>query len=117
MPSYNRITLIGHLGKDPEQKESKSGKPMCTFSLATSDGYGDRKETNWHNIVVFGKLVEICMEYLKKGSLVLVAGRVSYFTKEKEGVKQTYTSVIVDEMQMLDRQNKGESKKDNDEPF
>lgn len=117
MPSYNSATLIGHLGRDPEEHQSKTGgNSFCTFSLATTDGYGDKKETNWHNIIVFGKLSEVCLNYLKKGSLVLIVGRISYLTREKEGVKTTKTNIMANEMKMLDRQEKT-TQTEEGEPF
>ena len=112
----NRVTLIGHLGKDPEMRYTSSGVAVCNFSIATNDSYknteGERVDTTeWHNIVVWRKLAEICAEYLKKGSKVYLEGKLTHRSyDDKNGVKRYVTEVVMDEMVMLDsRPNGGRS--------
>ena len=89
----NSVTLTGRLGSDPEKKENR-----VTFSIATNDGYGDKKKTNWHNCVAFGKSGDILAEFAKKGDNLSVSGHLDYFKSEK-GV--TYCSIIVEKFTLL----------------
>lgn len=100
----NKIVLVGHLGKDPEMRSTQSGTNVTSFSLATNDGYGDNKKTNWHNIVVFGKTAESVATYLSKGSLAAVVGSVQYRSWEKkDGSGKAYaTEVLADSVEFLD---------------
>lgn len=90
----NKVMLIGRLGRDPESKNTQSGKSVCTFTLATDTGYGDNKKTDWHNIIVFDKTADNCAKFLRKGSPVYVEGRISYDAYEKDGIKHTTTKII-----------------------
>lgn len=74
---YQRIIIIGNLGRNPEMRYSVEGKPVTNFSVATSREYNGEKETTWFRVSVFGKQAESCNQYLKKGSKVLVEGRLS----------------------------------------
>jgi single-strand DNA-binding protein len=108
MPSLNRIQLIGYLGKDPESKFTPTGKKVTQFSVAISNRWrskdGEPKEyTEWVNIEAWGRLGEICSEYLKKGSLVFVEGRLKTDRFEDKGETRFYTKVVALAMQMLDR--------------
>jgi single-strand DNA-binding protein len=104
----NLVILIGRLGKEPDVKYLQSGTMVSSFSIATSDSYKDKsgekvEKTEWHNITAFGKLAEICGNYLKKGSKVFCMGRSETQSWEnKEGVKQYKTVVILEKMEMLD---------------
>ena len=104
----NRVTLIGRLGRDPEVRYASSGASVTSFSLATSerwaDSEGNRQErTEWHNIVVFGKLAEICGRFLKKGKLVYIEGRLQTRDwDDRDGNKRRTTEVVATGMQMLD---------------
>ena len=103
----NKVLLIGRLGKDPEMKYTNTGVAFCTFSLATSESYkGENnttvEKTEWHNIVAWRKLAEICSQYLKKGSKIYAEGKFSTSTYEKEGEKRYSTRVVLTEMIMLD---------------
>jgi single-strand DNA-binding protein len=113
MPSLNRVQLIGRLGKDPEGKYTPTGKKVSHFSLAISQRWksnGETKEyTEWVNVEAWGRLGEVCQEYLKKGSLVFVEGRLKTDKYEDKGETKFYTKVVALAMQMLDR-------KPNDEP-
>lgn len=108
MVGLNRIQLIGNLGRDPELKETPSGKQVCVFSMAVNrrwkDSTGETQEaTDWFNVEAWGRLGEVCGEYLQKGSLVFLEGRLQTDTYESEGETRYYTKVIASQMQMLDR--------------
>ena len=114
MPALNRVQLIGRLGKDPESKFTPTGKKVVHFSMAVSNRWkskdGETKEsTEWVNIEVWGRLGEVCQEYLKKGSLVYIEGRLKTDKYEDKGDTRYFTKVVALAMQMLDR-------KPNDEP-
>lgn len=106
MPYVNRVTLIGNLGKDPELRYTPEGKrAVCTFSMATTRNYKDKndawvKETQWHNIVVWGPQAERCGETLKKGNLVYVEGRLNYRTYKDKNEQQRYITEIIADIWM-----------------
>jgi single-strand DNA-binding protein len=115
MPALNRVQLIGRLGKDPEGKFTPTGKKVANFSVAVSNHWktkeGEAKEyTEWVNVEVWGRLGEICQEYLKKGSLVFIEGRLKTDRYEEKGESRYFTKVVALSMQMLDR-------KPNEEPI
>ncbi|HEU0291884.1 MAG TPA: single-stranded DNA-binding protein [Anaerolineales bacterium] len=115
MPALNRVQLIGRLGKDPEGKFTPTGKKVVHFSVAISNRWkskeGEAKEyTEWVNVEAWGRLGEVCQEYLKKGSLVFLEGRLKTDKYEDKGETKYYTKVVALAMQMLDR-------KPNDEPL
>ncbi len=108
MPGLNRVQLIGNLGKDPEARYTPTGSKLCTFSMAVNRRWkgrdGSAKEaTDWFNIEAWGKLAEICNDYLHKGSLVYIEGRLQTDRYEHEGETRYFTKVIARTMQMLDR--------------
>ncbi len=110
---YNSVQLIGNLGKDPEIKYLPAGDPVCNFSMATSDTWkkdGEKvTKTEWHNIVAWGKLAEVCAEYLNKGKLVFVEGKIQTRSwDDKEGNKKYMTEIKIHTMKMLG--GKGEGK-------
>ncbi|MEQ9091821.1 MAG: single-stranded DNA-binding protein [Balneola sp.] len=112
MSSLNKATIIGRLGQDPEVRYTQSNTAVATLSVATSEKYkdsnGERVEkTEWHRVVAWGRLAEICQQYLKKGSLVYIEGPIQTRSWEKEGVKQYTTEIKALSMQMLD--SKGNS--------
>ena len=106
--SVNKVTLIGNLGKDPELRYTSSGVAVATFSVATNESWKDpdgniQERTQWHNIVAWKKLAEICGEYLKKGGKLYLEGRLQYRNyDDKNGVKRFVTEIVMDEMVMLD---------------
>lgn len=113
MPALNRVQLIGRLGKDPESKFTPTGKKVAHFSLAVSQKWntgGESKEyTEWVNIEAWGRLGEVCQEYLKKGSLVYLEGRLKTDRYEdKEGETKYYTKVVALSLQFLDKKEKDE---------
>jgi single-strand DNA-binding protein len=114
--SVNKVILIGRLGKDPELKYTPNGTPMAKFSLATDEVYKDQsgeqqKRTEWHNIVAWRRLAEICGEYLTKGKQVYIEGSIrSRQWEDKEtGAKRTGYDIIAREMKMLG--SKGDSER------
>lgn len=108
MPALNRVQLIGRLGKDPESRFTPKGNKVCTFSVAVSRRYksaeGETKEaTDWFVVEAWGRLGEVCQEYLTKGRLVFVEGRLRTDRYEHEGETRYFTRVVASQMQMLDR--------------
>ena len=104
----NKVMVIGNLGRDPEMRYTASGKPITTFSLATSRSWvtsdGERKEaTEWFNVVTWGNLAEICNQYLRKASRVYVEGRLQTKTwEDSDGNKHCRTELVANEMLILD---------------
>ncbi|HJS18664.1 MAG TPA: single-stranded DNA-binding protein [Anaerolineales bacterium] len=114
MPALNRVQLIGRLGKDPESRFTPTGKKVAHFSVAVSNRWkskdGESKEyTEWVNVEAWSRLGEVCQQYLKKGSLVFLEGRLKTDRYENEGDTKYFTKVVALSMQMLDR-------KPNEEP-
>ncbi len=113
--SVNKVILIGRLGQKPELKYTSKGTVYSQLSLATSSNYKDAnnnlvEKTEWHRIVAWAKLAEICAKYLDKGSLLYCEGRLQTDTFEKDGTKHYSTKIIMENMTMLD------SKKTSDAP-
>lgn len=104
---FNQCVLIGRVGKEPAVRFTQSGSAVAQFSLATSEKFKKKDGTNeetvqWHQIVCWGKLGEICGEYLTKGSLVCIVGKVTYRTYEsKDSEKKYITEIVGREMKML----------------
>ncbi len=108
MPTLNRVQLIGRLGRDPEVRHTPSGKKVTSFSLAVDRRWrsseGEIKDaTDWFQIVAWGRLGEICNQYLSKGRLVYIEGRLQTDRYEHQGETRYFTRVIAAQMQMLDR--------------
>ncbi len=105
--TVNKVILIGRLGRDPELKYTPSGAPVAKFSLATDESFKDhtgeqQDRTEWHNIVAWNKLAEICGEYLTKGKLVYIEGSIrSRQWQDQAGNKRTAYEIIAYRMQML----------------
>jgi single-strand DNA-binding protein len=104
----NKVQLIGHLGMDPEVKALNGGKKLAKMSIATNETYKNAKgekvtDTQWHNLIAWGKTAEIVEKFLKKGSEVAIEGKLinSNYT-DKEGVKKYFTEIEVSEVLMLD---------------
>jgi single-strand DNA-binding protein len=111
----NKVMLIGRLGQDPEMRYTPSGRPLTKFQLAANRSWttaaGEKKkETEWFNIVAWGKLAEICNQYLKKGQLVYVEGRLhNRRWQDENGANHSSVEVITQEMIMLEGRHEGES--------
>ena len=111
--SVNKVILVGNLGRDPEMRHTQQGRAVANFTIATNERWKDRdgqqqERTEWHRIVVWDRLAEICVEYLSKGRQVYIEGRLQ--TREwedKEGNKRYTTEIVASTMQMLGR--RGES--------
>ncbi len=112
--SVNKVILIGRLGKDPEIKYTPSGAPVVKFSLATDEVFKDRageqqRRTEWHNIVAWNKLAEICGEYLSKGRQVYIEGSIrSRQWEDQSGNKRTAYDIVARDMKMLDSRGSAE---------
>jgi single-strand DNA-binding protein len=100
MASVNKVILIGHLGQNPEGKDL-NGTQLASFSVATTYKTKNGETTEWSNIKCFGRLAEIAIQYLRKGSAVYIEGRLSTSKWEKDGVKHSRTDIICERLQML----------------
>jgi single-strand DNA-binding protein len=111
--SVNKVILVGNLGKDPELRYTPTGAAVATFSLATTDRYkgkdGQQQEkTEWHNIVAWKGLAEICGKYLQKGKQVYLEGRIqSRAYDDRDGNKRYVTEIVAEKMQMLGKAGDG----------
>jgi len=108
MSSVNKVILVGNLGKDPEIRYLPSGDQICNITLATSDKYKDKasgeykENTEWHRVVFFGKLADVCGQYLQKGKKIYVEGRIrTKKWQDKDGSDRYTTEIIGGEMKML----------------
>jgi single-strand DNA-binding protein len=106
----NKVILVGNLGRDPEVRSLPSGQPVASFSVATSRRYKDRdgqrqEQTEWHNVVCFGKQAEIAGQYLTKGKQVFIEGRIQTrsWDDKNSGEKKYKTEIICENFQMLGR--------------
>ena len=114
MPALNRVQLIGRLGKDPESKHTPTGKKVAHFSVAVSNRWktreGETKEyTEWINVEAWGRLGEVSQEYLRKGSLVYVEGRLKTDKYEDKGETKYFTKVVAQMVQFLSDSRTDES--------
>lgn len=120
----NKVILIGNLGADPEVRYSQNGTAVANFRVATTETWkkeGEKEElTEWHRIVSFGRLAEICGEYLSKGSKVYIEGRIQTRKwEDREGNPRYTTEVVAREMKMLSPKGAGDSNRgaySNEEP-
>lgn len=115
MASVNKAIIVGNCGKDPEVRYTAVGDPICSLTVATSESWkdkatGEKKEnTEWHRISVFGKLAEICGQYLKKGSQVYIEGRIQTRKwTDKDGIERYTTEIVANEMRMLGKKEGGQ---------
>ena len=106
--SVNKAILVGRLGRDPETRYTSGGQAVANFTLATDETFKDRsgerqKRTEWHRIVLWGKLAEIAQQYLKKGMLVYIEGRIQtrQWEDKRDGQKRTTTEIVGNVMRML----------------
>jgi single-strand DNA-binding protein len=109
MSGVNKAILIGHLGADPELRQTQSGTAVATFNVATTERYNDRngerqERTEWHRIVAWARLAEICNQYLKKGKQVYIEGRIQTRQwEDQSGNKRYTTEIVAQNMTMLGR--------------
>ncbi len=120
--SLNKVIIIGNLGRDPEMRYTSSGKPITTFSVATSRTWvtseGERREaTEWFNVVAWNNLAEICNQFLRKGSRVYVEGHLQTRQWEDEkGCRHYRTELVANEMLILDNRNQSQRHETSDFP-
>lgn len=105
--SVNKVILLGRLGQNPEIKYTPTGMAVCNFSLATTENWQDKggqkqERTEWHRVVVWGKLAELCNQYLAKGRQVFVEGKLQTRSWEKDGKKNYATEIVASTVQFLD---------------
>jgi single-strand DNA-binding protein len=111
MASVNKVILVGNLGRDPEIRYTQQGTAVANFSLATTDRFKNRsgemqERTEWHRIVAWDKLAEICGQYLAKGRQVYIEGRLQTRDwEDKDGNKRSTTEIVAQTMQMLGRRD------------
>lgn len=104
----NQCQFIGRLGADPEMRYTAGGDPVCSFRIAVGWKSKDKEGAEWVPCTAFGKLAEICGQYLKKGAQVFVQGRFKTEEWEKDGVKRYSTKIMLDQMQMLGGKQEGQ---------
>jgi single-strand DNA-binding protein len=119
--SLNKVMLIGRLGADPELRTTSTGMQVASFSLATNRQWNGQDgtahdETDWHNIVAWDRLAQVCNDHLTKGRLVYIEGRIRTRTYETNGVKQYRTEIVASDMLMLDPANALEPQVQREEP-
>lgn len=111
----NKAMIIGHAGKDPTTAALPSGLVVTEFSLATTESWkdkqtGEKKEaTEWHNVKLFGKVAEIAADYVRKGTLVYIEGKIKTRMWEKDGAKHYKTEIHADQLQLLSSQDSGQN--------
>lgn len=114
----NKVFLLGNLGKDPETKQLPNGGSVTTFPLATQETYvskGEKtKRTEWHAVVVWGKLGENCGRFLKKGRKAFIEGTIKTRSWEKDGVKRFKTEIVATNVQFLDKPSAEEMERTGD---
>jgi len=109
--SVNKVILVGNLGADPEMRQTSSGDPVCTLSVATSEKFKNRNgdpqtTTEWHKVVLFRRLAEIASQYLRKGSSAYFEGQMKTRKwTDKAGLERYTTEVEANELKLLDRQD------------
>lgn len=108
MAGLNKVYILGRLGADPELKNA-GDKKVCRLSIATSEKYKDKETTTWHSIIVWGKLAEVCAQYLEKGSQALVEGKIQTRNYEKNGAKVYVTEILASSVQFLDQKTSEKS--------
>ncbi len=109
MASLNKVMLIGNVGKDPEVRDFEGGMRRATFTLATSERFRDRENTEWHNIVAWRQLAELAEKYIHKGSQIYVEGRITSRSWDgNDGAKHYVTEIIANTIQLLDRRTDGQ---------
>ncbi len=115
MAGVNKAIIVGNLGNDPDMRNTQTGTQVANFSIATSENFTDssgqkQERTEWHRIVAFGRLAEICGQYLHKGKQVYVEGRIQTRKwEDKSGQARYTTEIVANQMQMLGRAGDGPS--------
>lgn len=111
----NKVTLVGRLGQDPELKYLPNGTPVTSLSVATSEKWKDKsgnkqERTEWHKVVMFGRVAEVANQYLNKGEMCYLEGKIQTQSWEKDGVKRYTTKIVASTLKLLE--SKSENSKD-----
>ena len=122
MAGVNKVILLGNLGADPELRYTAQGNAVCNFRIATTEKFKDsqgntQERTEWHKIVVWRKLAEICGQYLTKGKQVYIEGKIRNESWEKDGVKQYSYKIEADTLRMLGGGSNGSRPQEPEPPF
>ena len=118
----NKVQIIGRVGKDPEVRYSTNGDAIANFTVATSERYKDKQtgeaveKTEWHNVSAFRRLAEIIGEYVHKGSLIYIEGKIQTRKYDKDGVTHYATSIVASEMKMLGSKDGGQQQQNQPRP-
>ena len=118
----NKVQIIGRVGKDPEVRYTTNGDAIANFTVATSERYKDKQtgeaveKTEWHNVSAFRRLGEIVGEYVRKGSLIYIEGKIQTRKYEKDGVTHYATSIVASEMKMLGSKDGGQQQQGQQRP-
>lgn len=118
----NKVQIIGRVGKDPEVRYSTNGDAIANFTVATSERYKDKQtgeaveKTEWHNVSAFRRLGEIVGEYVRKGSLIYIEGKIQTRKYEKDGVTHYATGIVASEMKMLGSKDGGQQQQGQQRP-
>jgi len=126
MRGLNRVMLIGHLGKDPEMMFTETRVPLAKISLATTESYKDKAgkqvvHTEWHSVILWRSFAEMAQQYLRKGSLVYLEGKLKSRTwEDKDGHRKSVTEIIAEHLVMLDKKDSSHhpdiSREEDDQP-
>lgn len=118
----NKVQIIGRVGKDPEVRYATNGDAIANFTVATSERYKDKQtgdaveKTEWHNVSAFRRLGEIVGEYVRKGSLIYIEGKIQTRKYDKDGVTHYATSIVASEMKMLGSKDSGQQQQGQPRP-
>ena len=118
----NKVQIIGRVGKDPEVRYTTNGDAIANFTVATSERYKDKQtgeaveKTEWHNVSAFRRLGEIVGEYVRKGSLIYIEGKIQTRKYEKDGVTHYATGIVASEMKMLGSKDGGQQQQGQPRP-
>ena len=106
----NKVMLIGNVGRDPEVRDFEGGARRASFTLATTEQFRDREQTEWHNIIAWRQLAELSEKYIRKGSQIYVEGRLTTRSWDgNDGTKHYTTEIIANTIQLLGRRNDGQN--------
>ncbi|MFH1222918.1 MAG: single-stranded DNA-binding protein [Pseudomonadota bacterium] len=117
MNGMNKVVLIGHLGADPKAGSTPTGKRVTSFNIATNEYFKDKsgektKRTDWHKITAWGKTAEACEKMLRKGSMVLVEGKIRTSTSEKDDKKQKHYEIYATDVSFISNYGDGQAEND-----
>ena len=117
MANYNQLSIVGHVGRDPKLQYSQEGNARCRFSVAVTERRNNQDDTQWFNVVAFGRLAEICNQYVRKGMAILVAGpvKLNEYTG-RDGQHRASLDVVARDVQFLSRVDDNQQHSDNSTP-